>query len=355
MKAVILVGGQGTRLRPLTCNLPKAIVPILNRPFMEHLISYLKRHGITEVILAMGYMPDPIQEYLGDGEGLGVRLTYVVEGTPLGTSGAIKNVEQYLDGPFVVFNGDIITDIDLTSMMEQHKKLKPSVSIALTPVDNPTIYGVVETDSRGMVKRFVEKPSLDQVTTNMINAGIYILEHDVLDLIPKSMPSMFENYLFPKLLKMGKPVLSFASDAYWIDIGTPEKYLKTNHDLLDRGDISNDFSGNEAAIHESVIIEGPALIAENCRIHEGAIIRGPTVVGPNCTIGKEAVIERSVLWRNSTICEKAVLKNTSVCSFASIGERSRLIDNCVVGDNVSIAPDTVLGTGSRIWPDEIGN
>jgi len=154
MKAVILVGGEGTRLRPLTCNTPKAIVPILNQPFLEHLLCYLKRHGITDVILAMGYLPDPIQSCLGDGAQLGVRLTYLVEESPLGTTGAVKNAESYLDGPFIVFNGDVITEIDLTIMMKRHKEIKPKVSIALTPVDNPTTYGVVETDARGMVQRF---------------------------------------------------------------------------------------------------------------------------------------------------------------------------------------------------------
>ena len=171
MKAVILIGGEGTRLQPLTCNIPKAMVPILNRPFMEHLLCYLEKHGVMDVILAMGYLPDPIQNCLGDGAQFGVKLTYLVEEAPLGTAGAVKNAEQYLDGPFIVFNGDILTEIDLTAMVERHQEIKPKVSIALTPVDNPTIYGVVETDARGMVKRFVEKPSWDGVTTNMINAG----------------------------------------------------------------------------------------------------------------------------------------------------------------------------------------
>jgi len=154
MKAVILVGGKGTRLLPLTCNTPKAIVPILNRPFLEHLLGYLKEHGVTDAILAMGYLPDPIQSCLGDGTQLGVRLTYLVEESPLGTAGAVKNAESYLNGPFLVLNGDIITKIDLTAMVKRHKEVKPKVSIALTPVDNPTIYGVVETDTRGMVQRF---------------------------------------------------------------------------------------------------------------------------------------------------------------------------------------------------------
>ncbi len=350
MKAVILIGGQGTRLRPLTCNLPKALVPIINRPFIEHLIQYLKRHKITDVIFAMGYMPDPIQKHFADSKKLGIHLTYTIEDTPLGTSGAVKNAKQYLDSTFVVFNGDIITDIDLTAMIQQHIKVKPSVSIALTPVDNPSIYGVVETDNHGVVKRFVEKPSTDRITTNMINAGIYIIEREILDLIPESGPSMFEKHLFPQLIKMGKYILGFPSDSYWIDIGTPEKYMKANRDLLNRNIIADDIIGKGTSIHESVKMEGPVLIAENCHIHEEVIIRGPSVLGPNCIIDKGAVIEESVLWHDSKICEKAMLKNSTVCSYASIGKRSCLSDNCVIGDNVNITPDTVLGAGSRIWP-----
>ncbi len=351
MKAVVLIGGEGTRLRPLTFNTPKAIMPILNRPFLEHLLGYLKEHGVADAILAMGYLPNPIQSCLGDGTQLGVRLTYLVEESPLGTAGAVKNAESYLDGPFFVFNGDIITGIDLTAMMKRHKEVKPKVSIALTPVDNPTIYGVVETDTQGMVQRFVEKPTWDKVTTNMINAGIYILEPEVLAHIPASIPSMFENYLFPRLLEIGEPILGYPSDAYWIDIGTPEKYLKANHDLLLQQAGRGIQAKGKSQFHPTAQIEGPVLIAEGCIIAEDAKLKGPVVLGPHCEIGKGAVVQGAVLWHHSRVGEKAILKNCVVCSHSYVGQGSHVPDNCLLGDNVTVASENILAKGTQVWPD----
>jgi mannose-1-phosphate guanylyltransferase len=351
MKAVILIGGEGTRLRPLTCNTPKAIVPILNRPLLEHLLVYLKEHGVTDAILAMGYLPDPIQSCLGDGTQLGVRLAYLVEESPLGTAGAVKNAESYLDEPFIVFNGDIITGIDLTAMMKQHKEVKPKVSIALTPVDNPTIYGVVETDAKGIVQRFVEKPSWDKVTTNMINAGIYILEPEVLAHVPPSIPSMFEYYLFPRLLEMGETILGYPSDAYWIDIGTPEKYLKANHDLLLQQAVRDIQDKGKSQLHSTARIEEPVLIAEGCIIAEDAILKGPSVLGPYCEIGKGAVVQGAILWRHSRVGDKAILQNCVVCSNAYAGRGSRVPDNCVLGDGITVASGSILDEGTGLWPN----
>ncbi|MBM4432912.1 MAG: NDP-sugar synthase, partial [Chloroflexi bacterium] len=257
MKVIMLVGGEGTRLRPLTCNITKAMVPILNRPFLEHAIRYFKKHGIEEIILAMGYLPQAIQNYFGDGARLDVRLTYLVEEKPLGTAGAVKNAESLLDEAFIVFNGDVLTEIDLTAMIKRHKKTKPEASIALTPVDNPTIYGVVETDKHGWVKRFVEKPTWDKVTSNMINAGIYILEPEVLKYIPAATHCMFENYLFPLLLERNEPIFAYPSEAYWIDIGTPEKYLKANHDLLTMRYGKKVQTEGKAEIHPHAQVTGP--------------------------------------------------------------------------------------------------
>ena len=351
MKAVILVGGGGTRLRPLTCNTPKAMVPILNRPFLEHMLGYLKENGVKEAILAVGYIPDPIQSCLGDGTQFGVRITYLVEKSPLGTAGAVKNAESLLDGPFIVFNGDVLTEIDLTAMIGRHQEIRPKASIALTPVDDPTIYGVVETDAAGMVKRFIEKPSWDKVTTNMINAGIYILEPDVLAHIPASAPCMFENYLFPRLLDLGEPVLSYPSDAYWIDIGTPEKYLQVHHDLLLRYGDEYVRTEGESQIHPAAEIEGPVLIAEGCVIAEGAKVKGPTVMGSRCEVGKGAVVEGVVAWHDSKVGKEAVLRNCVVCAHADVKEGSRVLDHCVLGDNVMVTAGKVLADGTKIWPD----
>ena len=200
MKAVILVGGKGTRLRPLTCGTPKPIVPVLNRPLLEHTLRNLAQQDVKEIVLTLSYMPEVIQNAIGDGSSLGIRLYYVFEQEALGTSGAVKNAEKYLDEPFFVFNGDVLTKIDLADMMKRHREIKPKATMALIPVDNPTLYGVVETDKQNMVTRFVEKPGWDKVTTNLINAGVYILEPEILRTVPPDAPSMFESYVFPVLL-----------------------------------------------------------------------------------------------------------------------------------------------------------
>ncbi|MBI2861132.1 MAG: NDP-sugar synthase [Chloroflexi bacterium] len=349
MKAVILVGGEGTRLRPLTCNIPKAIVPVLNRPFLEHQLLYLRRHGVTDVILAMGYLPDPVRECLGNGSQLGVKLTYLVESSPMGTAGAVKNAGQLLDGPFLVLNGDIITGIDLSAMIAQHRDSGARVSIALTPVDNPTVFGVVETDGQGRVRRFLEKPGWDQVTTNLINAGIYMLEPEVLGMVPPSTRSMFERDVFPALVEAGDPVFAFPSDAYWIDIGTPEKYLQAHRDLLQGwgGEVRMD---GKSQVHPSARIEGPALIGEGCIIGRDVRIKG-AVIGPCCRVGEGARLEEAVLWRGVQVAEGALLSNCVAGDAASIGCGCHVPPGCIIGDGVRIEPESRLERGYRLWPD----
>lgn len=360
MKAVILVGGEGTRLRPLTCNTTKAMVPILNIPFLEYVLRYLKGHGIKDVILAISYLPDHIRDQLGDGSKLGVKLSYIVEKEPLGTGGAIKNAEAYLDEPFFVLNGDVLTGIDLAAMMKLHRKIKPRVSIALTPVDNPTIYGVVETDHEDMVECFIEKPGLDEVTTNMINAGIYIIDPQVLEDIPPSTPSMVERHLFPHLLEKGEPILGYPSDSYWIDIGTPEKYLKAHHDLLagqapalaaywNNLDQETRREG-ENQIHQSATIEGPVLIGEGCSVDKWAVVKGPAVLGPRCEIAEGACVEAAVLWENVKVGKGALLRNCVVAANCRIGEETQVLDNCVLGDNVVVGKNNKLAPEIKIWP-----
>ncbi|MFO8143907.1 MAG: NDP-sugar synthase [Dehalococcoidales bacterium] len=352
MKAVILVGGEGTRLRPLTWRRPKAIVPILNRPFLEYLVGYLKEHGITEVILAMGYLPDPIQECLGDGSKLGVRLHYVVEDSPMGTSGAVKNAEQFLDERFLVFNGDILTGIDLSDMIRHHLEGRVSVSIALTPVDNPTIYGVIETDEKSRVRRFVEKPGWDEVTTNMINAGIYVIEPEILDRIPASRPSMFEHDIFPSLLDDDKPMLGYPSDAYWIDIGTPEKYLQAHHDLLlERGDEYIQTDGT-SEIEPDASIRGPVMIAGSCVIAKSARITGPAVLGEGCHIGGGTRIEGSILWDGVRAGERSQITNSVIGTRSHIGGGCYIPSGCVLGDEVHMEPGYRIPEGTKVEPAE---
>ena len=350
MKAVILVGGLGTRLLPLTCNTPKAMMPILNRPFMEHLLLYLKKHGVNEVILAMGYLPDPIQKGLGDGSSLGIKLVYSVEPSALGTAGAVKFAEKYLDNePFFVFNGDVITEIDLSDMLTKHHAVKPKVSIALTPVENPTIYGVVETDTSGMVKRFVEKPSWDKVTTNMINAGIYILEPEVLQNIPPEKFFMFEHNVFPPLLEAGEKMLSYPSKAYWIDIGTPRKYLQVQYDLLNEATGNKVINQGRSRIHPLAELGGPMIIGPGCTI-EKAQIKGPAILGQGCTVSVNSRIETTVLWKDVLIEEEAVLIGCVIGSGSRVGVRCEIGEDCVVGDNVVLGKGSKLAPETKIWP-----
>ncbi len=349
MKAVILAGGEATRLRPLTCNTPKIMVPILNRPYLEHLADYLKRHGIVEMILAVGKVPDRVRDHFGDGSSFGVKIAYSTEEIPLGTAGAVKNAERFLDAPFLVFNGDILTDIDLTSMMQAHRRNKAMASLALTPVDDPTIYGVVETNSEGRVRRFTEKPSRDRVTTNMINAGIYVLEPDILSHITPQTFSMFERDVFPPLLESGHPIYSYPSHDYWIDIGTPDKYLKLHRDLLRRRDEAVQFEG-ECTVHPSARIEGPAIIGEGCAIDRDSVIRGPAALGARCHIGAGAIIEGAILWPDSRVGSGARLKNCLAACGCNIGEECEVSEGCVLGDDVIIDKGRSLSEGVKVWP-----
>lgn len=349
MKAIILVGGQGTRLRPLTCNIPKAIVPLLNKPYLVHLMLYLKKHGVDEVVLAMGYNPKPIQETLAS-YSLDMKIHYVVENAPLGTAGAVKNAEKFLDDTFFVFNGDVLTEIDLSEMTRQHNMVKPRVSIALTPVDNPTIYGIVETDPHNIVKRFVEKPSWNQATTNMINAGIYILEPELFNIMPESTYYMFESHFFPEILRQGKKILGYKSESYWIDIGTPEKYLRANLNLLRSiPDYGVSLEG-QSNIHGKSKIIGPVLIGKDCNIEEGVIIKGPAVLGPSCTIENNSIIQGSILWEGVRVSRYSTLTNCIICRKSCIGANN-ILDNCVIGDGITIKPSSGLQPYSVIWPE----
>ncbi len=353
MKVVILAGGEATRLRPLTCNTAKIMVPVLNHPLLEHLINYLKKHSIVDIIIALGKQVEQMQSYFGDGSRFGMKIAYSVEDFPMGTAGAVKNAERFLDESVIVFNGDIFTDIDLTAMMDLHCEKKASASIALTPVEDPTIYGVVETDAGNMVKRFIEKPSRDEVTTNMINAGIYILEPEILNYIPPKVFFTFERNVFPTALERGQAIYGYPSEAYWIDIGTPEKYLRLNHDLLTRyiGDKGVEFEG-ESVVHPQAQIEGPVIIDQGCVIGKNSIIRGPAVIGSGCQIEEGAIVEGAVLWQNCKVGKGAKLKNCVVASNCYIGDESEVLDGCVLGDNVRIERGNKLSQGIRIWPDK---
>jgi mannose-1-phosphate guanylyltransferase len=263
----------------------------------------------------------------------------------------VKNAERFLGDSFIVFNGDIFTDIDLSAMMRLHRQRKAMASLALTPVEDPTIYGVVEADSQGRVERFTEKPSWDKVTTNMINAGIYILEPDILSYITPNSFSMFERDVFPPLLERGQAIYSYPSQDYWIDMGTPDKYLRLQRDLLHRyvGHEGTEFEG-ESFVHSSAQIEGPAIIGGACFIDRNSIIRGPAVLGVGCRVEEGAIVEGVILWQDCKIGKGAKLRNCLVASRCYVGEESEVIDDCILGDDVVIGKGNKLSNGIKIWP-----
>jgi mannose-1-phosphate guanylyltransferase len=334
LKAVILVGGEGTRLRPLTYDTPKPMIPVLNRPFLEHTIAYLKSYQVEEIVLAVSYLPEVIQEYFSSGTSCGVRLTYAVESSPLGTAGAVKNAERHLDSTFIVLNGDIFTGLNLADMLALHRQKRAKTTISLTWVDNPSAFGVVETDSEGRVQCFVEKPPPDQVTSHWINAGIYILEPEVLKHVPADSFYMFEQGLFPRLIELGEPVYSYPFEDYWLDMGTADKYLQLSGDLLRsvaRSALIGDFRRDEVccdrgvAIHPLAEIVGPVVIGSGCQIGQGARIIGPVVLGPDCRVAGATSIERAVLWQGVEVDAGAVLAGCVVGNGARIDSKNQAV------------------------------
>jgi len=322
------------------------MVPVLNRPFLEHTIAHLKKYQIKDIILAVNYRPEVIQNYFGEGDNLSVKLIYSVEHTPLGTAGAVKNAERYLDYTFAVLNGDIFSNLDMADMLAFHRAKGAKATIALTWVDNPCAYGVVETDDNKRVKRFIEKPSPDCITTNWINAGTYILEPEVLKHVPANSHYMFERGLFPLLLELGEPVYGYPFRGYWLDMGTPENYLQLNCNLLLSKARSNLFGslnqdtilvGEKCEAHPKAKIQAPAIIGSNVKISKGVYLKGPVVIGPDCHLGEGTVVERAVLWKGVSIGTSAVLKQCIIGSYTTIGNNVPVINCVMVGDHIKIA------------------
>jgi len=350
------------RLRPLTCNIPKPMVPVVNKPFLEHMIDNLKKHGIRDIILAICYLPAHIQYHFADGRDFGISMTYAVEESPLGTGGALKNAEAFLDDTFVVCNGDIFSDLDLTEMLAAHREHKARATIALTPVEDPTAYGVVEIDPQNNVRCFIEKPSWETVTSNLINAGVYMLEPDLLNMIPPATHCMLERGLFPDLVEQGVPFLGYRSTAYWIDIGKPEDYLKLHHDIL-MGKAIARFPGKSVAddiwiedgcdIHESAKITGPVIIGRNCKINAKARISGPSVLGAGCSIGQGASIDEAILWRNVRLGQDTMVRNSVIGNNSTIGDNTWVDDGSIISDNNAIGIGNRLEHGIRIWPGNV--
>jgi NDP-sugar pyrophosphorylase family protein len=347
MKAILLAGGKGTRLRPLTIHTPKPIVPIFDRPFLHYQLDRLKQvPEIDEVILSLNYQPRRIEEIFGDGGESGLGIRYVVEPAPLGTAGAVRYAGQSLRESVVVFNGDVLTQIDLAAVIRLHRERKARATIVLTPVDNPSAYGLVETDASGNVQRFLEKPNPDEITCDTINAGIYVLEPDTFDRIPKDTPWSIERSFFPSLIERGETFCAHVDRGYWIDIGTPEKYMQVHRDIMDghyraapfAAGASTTWISPEARVEEGVAIEGPCFIDAGVVVKTGARIGPYTVVGRQCWIEEHATLDRAILWPNCRISQDAVVRGSILARHCHVG-RSALIENGVVLGDKSVVTD----------------
>lgn len=361
MKAVIMAGGKGTRLRPLTSNTPKPMVPLLDRPVMEYTIALLKKHGITDIAVTVQYIPEAIRNYFDDGSDFGVRLHYFEEHSPLGTAGSVKNAEQFLDETFIVISGDALTDFDLTRAVQYHQEKGSVATLVLTQVDSPLEFGVVMTDENGRINRFLEKPSWGEVFSDTVNTGIYILETEVFQYSEKDQEFDFSKDLFPMLMKNNRPMYGYVADGYWSDIGNLTQYRQTQFDMLE-GKVDIELPGREIAprvwagdrakIDPTASIIGPAYIGDRSVIGKHATIGEYTIVGGGSMVLDRASVERTVLWKHNMLDNDVEIKGATLCRNvisrygASIHEEAVLGDNCVVGVR------SVVAAGVKMFPNK---
>jgi NDP-sugar pyrophosphorylase family protein len=339
MKAVILAGGEGTRLRPLTLTTPKPVVPVVDRPFLRHQIDLLAGAGVREVVFSVAYRPERVEAVFGDGSSLGVRIRYAVEDTPLGTGGAVRNALDLLDGRTVVLNGDVLTDVDLSGVIARHEAEGAQATILLTPVPNPAAYGLVETDGEGRVLRFLEKPRPEQITTSNINAGIYVLETRVLEMMPAGVNTSIERVFFPALLARGDRVLGPVHRGYWIDIGTPEKYLQVHRDILNRrfrvpldgAPRGDGFVHDKARVSSEALLDGHFYVGPGCEVDAGARLGPDAVLVADVRVETGAYVRDSVVWAGARIAAGCEIEGSLVGPGVRVGASSR-IRGAVLGE-----------------------
>jgi mannose-1-phosphate guanylyltransferase len=356
MQALILAGGEGTRLRPLTSTVPKPVVQLANRPFISFMIEWLRGHGVDDVVLSCGFLADGVRRVLGAEEDLGVRIRYVEEPTPLGTGGALRFAGELLDERFVMLNGDLLTDIDLTAQLAQHEQTGARATIALIAVEDPSAYGLVRCNPDHSVSEFLEKPSPDEIDTNLINAGAYILERSVLDeMAPPGTNISIERDVFPSLV--GRGLHGFAAEGYWLDIGTPERYLQATFDILE-GNVTTELGARlEDARHtlaDGARVEGrlvaPVLVGEGSSVARGAIVGGRVVLGRDVTVAARAHVENSVVLDGASIGAGTHVSSSIVGPGASVGERCHIEGGVVLGERVTLGSRNVLSAGARLFP-----
>src|SRR5215213_9194010 len=355
MKAVVLVGGQGSRLRPITFDVPKAMVPLRNRPFMRYMIDFLRAGELDGAVLSLGYLPDPIKRYFDERDLNGFSIDYAVEDHALGTAGGIKNTEGYLDGEsMVVVNGDVLSGMDLRVAIAKHKESDALATITLTSVEDPTAYGLVEVDHDMVVHRFIEKPAADEVTTSLVNAGIYVLEPEVLEMIPRGQEISIEREIFPELQAMGR-LRAYISSSYWRDIGTPRSYLAASHDVLSgavgAGD-GFDYLDVDPSTRagKNVRLLPPLSVAPGCEIGDQATIGGRSSLAGGCRVGEGAVIEGSILLEGAEVEAGAVVRGSILGKGARVGQDAIVRGLAVLGAGCVVGEGNVLDQGIRVNP-----
>ena len=356
MQAVILAGGEGTRLRPLTSTVPKPVVPLVDRPFIVYMLEWLRGHGVEDVVMSCGFLATSVRNVLGEGEALGLRLRYVEEPQPRGTAGALKFAEDLLDERFLMLNGDVLTDLDLSAEIAAHARTGAIGTLALVPVADPSAYGLVRLEPDGAVREFVEKPGADEIDTQLISAGAYVLERDVLDLIPPDRHVSIEREVWPLLV--GRGLHGFADErAYWLDIGTPERYLQGTFDILE-GNVATGvrerLGATYLAVGDRVEADGrivpPAIVERDCAIAADAHVGSLVVLGEGVSVGAGTTIERAVVLNGAEIGARCTLRDCIVAAGARIGEGVVVSGGAVLGEGVTIGPRNVLTRGVKVFP-----
>jgi mannose-1-phosphate guanylyltransferase/phosphomannomutase len=359
VKAVIMAGGEGTRLRPLTSNLPKPMLPLANRPMMERIVRLLQEHGFEEIVVTVAFLPNVIRTYFGDGSEFGVRMVYATEETPLGTAGSVRNAMDELDERFLVISGDVLTDLDLSAVVDFHDEKKAMATIALKSMENPLEFGIVITRPDGSIERFLEKPTWGQVFSDTINTGVYVLEPDIFEHIPDGRSVDFSSDVFPALLDADKSLFGYVVDGYWEDVGTLEAYTKAHQDVLD-GKLDTDIPGFQvgegvwvgegAEIHPTARITGPAIIGDYTRLDANTEVRAYTVLGDNVRVGTDAFLERAVVHDNAYLGSAVRLRGCVVGRSSDLRHGARCEEGVVLGDECLVGEHAVINPGVKVYP-----
>ncbi len=362
MKAVVMAGGEGSRLRPLTIRRPKPMVPIAGKPVMEHILHLLKRHGITDVVITVQYLASSIEDYFGNGSQLDMHITYSREDVPLGTAGSVKNAEEQLTEPFLVISGDALTDYDLTDLIKYHHEKKSLATLLLAHVPNPLEYGVIITNEDGHITQFLEKPSWGEVFSDTINTGIYVLDPKIFSYFERNKQFDFSQELFPMMLRQGDPLFGYvAPQGYWCDVGSLSEYMRANADIL-QGNVDLPIEARNIGdgiwceegvdINSEAQVYGPVYLGRDCKVRAGAIIHGPSMIGSYSIIDDRAQVDRSIVWNSSYIGDRAELRGAIVGSSSNIKSKAVMFEGSVIGDNSIIQDGAIIQPNVKIWPDK---